>query len=42
MRNQIEYTFDAFDQLTRLTAAASDPDEVERVAAQLEGCFGMV
>jgi hypothetical protein len=35
----VEYGTDAFDQLSRLIAAATDPDEVERVAAQLEACL---
>jgi hypothetical protein len=39
MRNLVEYGVDAYDQLARLTAAATDPDEVERAAAQLEGCL---
>ncbi|MBY0456572.1 MAG: hypothetical protein K2V38_04490 [Gemmataceae bacterium] len=39
MRNQVDYTISAFEQLNRLIAAATNPDEVERVAAQLEQCL---
>lgn len=39
MRNRVDYTTDAYDQLTRLIAAATDPDEVERAVAQLELCL---
>ena len=39
MRNQVDYSADAYDQLDRLIAAATDPDEVERVALQLNECL---
>jgi hypothetical protein len=39
VRNQVDFSIDAFDPLTRLIAAATDPDEVERAANQLELCL---
>jgi hypothetical protein len=39
MKNQLDFSTDALDQLNRLIAAASDPDDVERVADQLELCL---
>lgn len=39
MRNRVDYSTDANDQLGRPIAAATDPDEVERAAAQLESCL---
>jgi hypothetical protein len=39
MRNQVEFSTDANDHLTRLRSVATDPDEVDRVADQLELCL---
>ena len=39
MRNQVDYTATAYDQLTRLIDAATDPDEVRRVSDQLDACL---
>lgn len=39
MRNQVDYGVAAADQLDRLIAAATDPDEVKRVADQIEQCL---
>jgi hypothetical protein len=39
MRNQVDLTQDAFDQLHRLVVTASDPDPVNRAADQIEECL---
>jgi hypothetical protein len=39
VRNQVDYSIGAADQLSRLIAAAGDPDEVERAVDQLEVCL---
>jgi len=39
MRNLVDYSSAANDDLDRLKAAAADPDEIERVVNQLELCL---
>jgi hypothetical protein len=39
MKNLIDYSTEAYLQLSRLKAAATDPDEVERAVEQLELCL---
>jgi hypothetical protein len=39
MRNLVQLTSDAFDQLGQLEAAASDPDEVNQAADRIEECL---
>ena len=39
MRNQVDYSVSGLDDLNRLLAAVADPDEVERVMAQIEQCL---